>query len=484
MEQDVRLIDLLLANLHIVAAVTIALESLAIVCAIREVMNSRTSEGSIAWLLSLTFLPFPTAFLYLVFGWKQFDDYSKIRELSGRDKRAARARELSLVDEEATAAWPVLTRVSQLPFLAGNAVNLLIDGEETFASIFAGIAAAKSSILVQFFIIRDDQIGRALADALVERAKAGVSVHLLYDDVGSKGLPWRYLERLEAAGIRVAGFNKRHKLLRLHGPMRLNYRNHRKVVVVDGKVAWVGGHNVGDEYLGRDPAFGHWRDTHVRVEGPAAAACALAFAEDWHWATGEPMPLPVAAASSAAADGQAVLVMPTGPSDALEECAIAFSEVISRARRRLWIVSPYFVPGADMQTALYAAAMRGVDVRILLPETVDHRLVWLASYAHADDMVDHGVSVYRYGNGFLHQKVILVDDEIAGVGTVNFDNRSFRINFEITLWFTHPQTIAAVAAMLETDFAASRPTTADDLGRRSFVFRLVAQAAKLFSPIL
>ncbi len=484
MEHDIWLVDVVLRNLHIIALVTLALYALSITCAVREVLHGRTAQGSIAWLLSLAFFPFPTAFLYLVFGWKRFDDYVKVQSDTGREKRAERARELSLSDEVATSAWPALARVAQLPFLAGNKVDLLIDGDATFASILAGIAAARRTILVQFFIIHDDALGRRLADALIERAKAGVSVHVLYDDVGSKHLPRAYIRRLTDAGVLVSAFNKRHKLLRMTGPMRLNYRNHRKIVVVDGAVAWVGGHNVGIEYLGQDPRFGHWRDTHVRVEGPAAIACALVFCEDWNWATGTPAIYELPTTPPDMPGDEPVLVMPTGPADALEDCAIAFTEVISRARNRLWIVSPYFVPGVDVQTALYAAAMRGVDVRILLPEKADHRLVWLASYAHADDLVDHGINVYRYKSGFLHQKVILVDNEIAGVGTVNFDNRSFHINFEITLWFTHQRTISAIEAMLEADFAEGEPTPKDVLSTRSFAFRFLAQAARLFSPIL
>jgi cardiolipin synthase len=176
--------------------------------------------------------------------------------------------------------------------------------------------------------------------------------------------------------------------------------------------------------------------------------------------------------------------MPTGPADMLEDCAIAFSEVIARAERRLWIVSPYFVPDLDMQTSLYAAAMRGVDVRVLVPKKPDHRLVWLASIAHANRMIKYGVKIYRYTEGFLHEKVILVDDKIAGVGTVNFDNRSFRINFEITLWFTHEKMIGAVDRMLEDDFAASVLLTSQERARQPAGMRFLSEAARLLSPVL
>ena len=455
----------------------------AIYFAYSEIRRSRTSQGSIAWLLSLLLLPFPTTLIYLVFGLKLFDDYAALQQHSGRSLRKARAGRMSILDLPTSAEWPVLSNVSQLPFLVGNDVEILIDGEATFASIFDGISRAQTSLLVQFYIIRDDNLGREFADRLIERAKAGVAVHLLYDDVGCFFLPRSYKRRLADAGIRIHGFNHRHRFLRFLGPTRLNYRNHRKVVVMDGKEAWIGGINVGDEYMGRSKRFGLWRDTHVRVAGPAALAAALAFREDWQWATGEviepdvPKPIPIAGE-------QSVLVMPTGPADQLEDCAIAFMDVIARAEERLWIVSPYFVPDIDMQIALYAAAMRGVDVRVLIPEKPDHMLVWLASQAHAARMVAHGVQILRYPGGFLHTKAILVDNKIAGVGTVNFDNRSFRINFEITLWLTHQAALVDVEEMLSADFALGKPLTSEDIARIPHLLRFMAEASRLLSPVL
>lgn len=477
------IVDTVLNNLGILAAAATVLYAAAVVCAIREIMNSRTAQGSIAWLLSLFFLPLATVPLYLVFAWRSFEDYAKVRTRLGTRGRARRAEELRLTDAEGTAHWPVLTRIAGTPFLSGNVTDLLIDGAATFNSILDGISKAQHTILIQFFIVRDDEIGNQVADALIERAKAGVSVYFLYDDIGSKSLSWSYLERLTDAGITVSGFNERHKYLRMLGPMRLNYRNHRKVVVTDFQHTWVGGHNLADEYLGRSRRFGDWRDTHVKVSGPAAAAAAIGFSEDWQWANGSEIPLDAIKTIDQPGD-ESVLVMPTGPADDLENCAIAFVEAASRAKERLWIVTPYFVPGPEMQTALYAAAMRGVDVRVLLPEKVDHTLVWLASHSHADEMMARGIKVYRYQKGFLHQKVVLVDDKLTSIGTVNFDNRSFRINFELTLWFTHPRMIGKVTEMLERDFDNARQTGPDDLDRRSYAFRVAAQGARLLSPIL
>ncbi|WIJ23458.1 cardiolipin synthase [Devosia sp. RR2S18] len=471
------------AELHFLAGAMALVYLLAMVCAVREVMNSRTSQGSIAWLLSLALLPFPTAFLYLVFGWKAFDDYATDRIRNGRAARPLRAKDLKLIDRETSHSWPVQTKVSEVPFLSGNEVEVLVDGKATFDSIFEGIAQAKTYLLVQFYIIRDDALGRELADRLIERANAGVSVYLLYDDVGSTALPKAYRTQLRAAGIKVAGFNQRHKFLRIFGPTRINYRNHRKIVVVDGEHAWAGGHNVGVEYLGEDPRLGHWRDTHVRVSGPAALGCALLFREDWEWATGEVLPSTPPETVNTPGD-KSVLVMGTGPADKLEECAIAYTDLIGRARERIWIVSPYFVPDTDIRTALFAAKLRGVDVRLMLPNVPDHKVVWFASIAHADSMVQHGIPVYRYQDGFLHQKVVLMDDHIASIGSVNFDNRSFAINFEITLWFTDQETLKSVEEMLEKDFAGCRVVTQEEVENRSVPMRFIAQAARLLSPLL
>ena len=473
----------IIADLHLLAAIMGAIYLLAMVCAVREIMNSRTSQGSIAWLLSLALLPVPTVFLYLLFGWKAFDDYATDRIRNGRAARPLRAKDLALIDRETSHKWPVQVKVSEVPFLNGNEVELLIDGRATFDSIFAGIEKAREYLLVQFYIVRDDALGAELAKRLIERARAGVQIYLLYDDIGSTGMPKRYRRQLREAGIKVAGFNQRHKFLRIYGPTRINYRNHRKIVVADGEHAWVGGHNVGVEYLGEHARFGHWRDTHVRVSGPAALGCALLFREDWEWATGEV--LPATPPESVATPGdQSVLVMGSGPADKLEECAIAFTDIIGRARERVWIVSPYFVPDTDIRTALYAAKLRGVDVRIMLPDEPDHKLVWLASIAHADAMIEHGVSIYRYTRGFLHQKVVLMDDQIATIGSANFDNRSFAINFEITLWFTDRQSIDNVEAMLIEDFKSCRQVDLTEVRTRSLVMRFMTQAARLLSPLL
>jgi cardiolipin synthase len=341
------------------------------------------------------------------------------------------------------------------------------------------MAEARHYVLIQFYIVHDDQIGRAIQACLIERAKQGVRVYFLYDELGSHDLTDAYKNELEAAGVEIRPFNTR------KGPgnrFQINFRNHRKNVIVDGRVAWVGGHNVGDEYLGRDPKIGNWRDTHVRIEGPAAAGAQLSFLEDWYWATNRH--LEVDWTMYAAEGGEAnVLVMPTGPADELESAALMYTQAINTAKERIWIASPYFVPDEGVVHALQLAALRGVDVRLLIPDKSDNRLVDLAAASFFDDLANVGAKFYRYKDGFLHEKTMIVDDLAACVGTANFDNRSFRLNFEITAIIAEPDFIEEMAKMFEADFEKSRLMRAGEYDDKSFWFRLAVRLSALSAPI-
>jgi len=320
---------------------------------------------------------------------------------------------------------------------------------------------------------------RHLRDALIAKCREGVPVWFLYDEIGSKDLPAAYARSLREAGVSVRPF---HSTRGSGNRFQLNFRNHRKIVVVDGRVGWVGGHNVGDEYLGRDPGFTTWRDTHVRIEGPAALELQLSFLEDWRWATDETLQLdwePHAAEGSDAV----VLVLPSGPADRLETASLMYQQAIHSARERLWIASPYFVPDEGVLAALHLAALRGVDVRLIVPDEPDSRLVYYSAWAFAEPLLESGIRILRYEQGFLHQKVFLVDDRLAGVGTANLDNRSFRLNFEVTALIADAGVVAAVEAMLVADQAHARPMTADEVRGKPWWFRALARASFLTAPI-
>jgi len=454
-------------------------------CAYRAIVYTRTAQGAIAWAVSLIVLPYVSVPLYVVFGRRKFRGYVDARRAGDLEIHHV-ALELAGHEEEFRSRFDqdapgirTAENLAKMPFTAGNEAELLVDGEAIFDSILAGIAAAESYVLVQFYIVRDDELGREFERALVARARAGVRVYFLYDEIGCYGLPRDYLESLRAAGVQANPF------LTTRGPnnrFQINFRNHRKIVVVDGREAWVGGSNVGDEYMGRDPKIGPWRDTQVRIAGPAVHCVQLAFLEDWYFATGS---LPKLDWTPRRAEGGQldVLALPSGPADEQETAGLFFTAAINSARERLWIASPYFVPDDRVVGALQLAALRGVDVRILLPSKPDHVLVYLSSFSFLEELCDLGVRVYHYQPGFLHQKTMLIDDRASAVGTANLDNRSFRLNFEITAVLLGADFAREMEAMFETDFAASKEIDARELYRRSSWFQFASKASRLMAPI-
>ncbi len=453
--------------------------------ALSAIFTARTSQGAVAWSLALLLVPYGAVPAYWLLGASRFQGYVNAR----RHGASRLDRELRSVVEELRDCLTrpegdrgtilVAERLARLPVLGGNASRLLLDGEETFRDIFAGIRDARHSIVVQYYIIRDDDIGRELQSLLIQKARAGVAVHLLFDKIGSHALPGRFVRALEEAGVKVSPFRS----TRMGRPTRfqINFRNHRKIVVADGRVGWVGGLNVGDEYLGRDPEIGPWRDTHLRVEGPAALALQLAFVEDWYWATGS---VPDLVWEPVRVGEESILVLPSGPADEVDTVGLLIQAAFHGAKQRIWVASPYFVPDDGVLEALKLAAFRGVDVRVLIPERSDSRLVDLARVPALEELLRQDVRTFCYASGFLHAKVILVDDRVAGVGTVNLDYRSIRLNFEITALVFDESTIGEVAASFEEDFRGSTELTLQELSRRRLPSRVASRVAHLFAPVL
>ena len=470
----------------IIAIVVPLVELLGILTAVHAVMNARTSQGAIAWAISLVTFPWLALVLYAIFGRNKFNGYVLLRSSKDQDihhfieKIEAEAAAKKLIREELSDSERALTRLADMPVTRYNKSRLLIDGHETFPCIFEGIESAKQYILVQFFIVKDSAVGRELQSKLIQKARENVKVYFLYDEIGSHKLPQSYMRDMQIAGIVTSAF---HTTKGKTNRFQLNFRNHRKIVVVDGKVAYVGGHNVGDEYLGKHPKFGAWRDTHLKIEGPAVQGIQFCFVEDWYWATKGIPELNWEPCRTV--DGREnALVVASGPADRLETCGLMFVQAINEARERVWIASPYFVPDMQILSALKLAALRGVDVRILLPEKADHRTVYLASFSYYKNTLPLGIKIYRYTAGFMHQKVFLIDSRCAAVGTANLDNRSFRLNFEITILNYESLFIRAVETMLSNDFARSQPAAMDDYIRRPFLFRLAVRSASLLAPIL
>lgn len=460
--------------------------ALGIISAIDAIMSTRTEPGAIAWAISLVTAPVVAVPAYWVLGRSKFEGYVESMEDNQEDFEALVAHARTEMDpftvefETPTPGFDALKSLANMRLTGGNGAELLIDGQQTFDSILEGIAEAKEYVLVQFFIVHDDDLGRRLKDAMIERARAGVMVAFLYDELGSnfgKG----YRNDLREAGVKVSAFNTTQGW---RNKFQLNFRNHRKIVVVDGRTTWIGGHNVGDEYLGHDPDMSPWRDTHVRLDGPIAVQAQAVFAMDWYWAQREFLELDWAPDLAPDDSDMTGIVVATGPADPLETAGMFFVHALNSARDRIWITAPYFVPDEAIVKALMLASLRGVDVRILVPGIVDKWLADRAMYHYMELLADSNVKFYMHRPGFLHQKVMIVDDAIASIGTHNFDNRSFRLNFEISAVLYDEAFTAEVAEMLERDMATSElldPTTFKD---RSWLWRFSVNFARLWAPVL
>jgi len=453
--------------------------------AIHAALKVRTPQAALGWAVGLVTFPYFAIPLYWTFGRTKFIGYrcaftDQREPLHSAALEAAAALEPFATELDATdglARWRKI--LTTLPPTRANHVELLVDGDATFEAIFAAIESARDYLLIQFFIIHDDTLGMKFQERLIRKARDGVKIYFLYDEVGCHKLPHRWLRELRESGARVEGF----KTTRGWGNrFQLNFRNHRKLVLADGRVALTGGLNVGDEYMGRSKRFGPWRDTHTRLRGPAVQAAQLAFVEDWFWATDDVPPLRWTPTPAPGAD-QRALVLATGPADEADRCSLAFIRAVNSARTRLWVSSPYFVPDTTVLTALQLAALRGVEVRLLLPERIDHLLPMLSSYSYYESLALAGIELWRYQPGFLHQKALLVDDKLAAVGSINVDYRSFHLNFELVVMVADQTFCAQTEAMMAEDFARSRRVDLAEYARKPWWFKLAVRLARLFSPV-
>ena len=458
---------------------------LGVIAALDAIWKGRTSQGSVGWAIFLISFPYLAVPLYWMFGDRKFHGYINARR-SGDLKINNIAHDLkvkfknnNLISEDEHPEFSVVEALAKMPFTSYNKAEVLINGEATFGAIFKEIDEAQDYILVQFYKINDDKLGTKLQTKLITKAKERVRVYLLYDDIGCTPLPRSYMEKMRNNGIKVHNFKSRkgwaHRL-------RLNFRNHRKIVVVDGKTAFVGGLNVSDKYMGTHPKYGFWRDTHVKIEGPSVQSVQLPFISDWYWATREVPELNWEPTYLSEWKNN-VLVLPSGPADELETCGIFFVHAINSAKKRLWIISPYFVPDQQVLCALQLAGLRGVDVRLMIPQKSDLFITNLSTLSYLQDITKVGIKVYRYSKGFLHQKTMLIDDERSMIGTANLDNRSFRINFEINILFSSIAFAKKVEDMMIEDFANSFQITEEDYTKKPFWYKLAVKVARLLAPI-
>ncbi len=471
----------------IFSIVAVVVHTSGLIAAAHAVMVVRSSRGAIAWGMSLITFPWLALPLYLILGKNEFQAYAQALQAAYQEHYQLVSKVYStilefkaLLPKQFTALEKLTEVFSPLPFTAGNEIELLIDGQQTYEAMLQAIAQAQDYILLQSYIINDDQSGNKFKEALIEKAKQGIRISLLYDKIGSRKLSRNYLKSLRQSGIKVGGFGSTR---RKGNRFRINFRNHRKILIVDGQVAFMGGINIGDEYLGKDPHFGAWRDTHLKIKGAAVQCLQSVFLGDWYWVTKE-IPQVSWQVQASQEFNQSTLILPTGPSDKLQNCNLFFLHLIERSRTRLWIASPYFVPDNSILNALKLAALRGVDVRIILPNRPDYLTVYVCSFSYYTEMQAVNIKLYRYRSGFMHQKVILVDEDIAGVGTVNLDNRSFFLNFEVMTFSVDGYFIQNVESMLQQDLNVSRQINLHGYETKPFYHKLAARVSRLLAPIL
>ncbi len=476
----------------LLSAILILNMTLATVIIFRE----RRDIGSTwAWLLVLYFIPLLGFVLYLFFAqnfkrtrlfeWKEIDrtgtEEAAKEQLVRVSETGHAMRNPAANDYHDLIVMHLKAKLAL--YSEDNEVELLLDGKRKFDRLFRDIAEAKDHIHIQYYIIQKDELGAKLIRALAEKARSGVSVRLLYDELGSRRLNGRSLGELrEAGGIAEAFFPSKFRLINF----RLNYRNHRKLVIIDGKIGYVGGFNVGDEYLGLSPKFGYWRDTHLRIRGGAVQAMQTRFILDWNQASREDIHYrPNLFPGPGAGSGKTgVQIVASGPESKLEYIKNGYVKMISSAKRSILIQTPYFVPDAGYLDALRIAALSGVQVSIMIPDKPDHPFIYWATLSHIGVMLKAGVSVYLYRNGFMHAKTIVVDEEIASVGTANMDVRSFKLNFEVNAFLYDKEISGKLADAFREDIKVSEILTPEKYARRSRLIRIKESVSRLLSPIL
>ena len=478
------LLTIVLTALHVGVVYTVLLH------------ERRQPSAMLAWLLALALLPG----LGVIAWW--FLGRARAHRAGDQDGSAARAIDTMLarhaiefsaapldappVGEAGGSVLALARSLSSTPPTQGNQVELLVDGEATFTSMRDAIRGAEDHIHFQSYIIHADAVGRSLRTLLTSRAQEGLRVRVLFDGVGGSQLPTRFWKPLEEAGGEVAVFRPLGPILaRAPWRNRIDFRNHRKILVVDGRVGFTGGLNAGREYVHQTRAYGRWRDTHTRMEGPVVLALQRAFATDWIHAGGAgfegrryfPEPLPVR-------EGCVVQAVDSAPMQAHSPISYLHTHSFHRASWRIWLSSPYFIPIPSIEQSLRSAALRGCDVRLLVPARSDHKIVGLASESYYAALLDAGVRIFRYEPGFMHAKSMLVDDWLACVGSANMDVRSFHLNYELSAFVYGGSFLSELADQFTSDFERSREWVQEHERAVPRLRRLGRAAARLLSPVL
>ncbi len=449
------------------------------------VSENRNASKSLAWILALICLPVVGLVLYLLFGQslRRESMLSKVNreKLFNSNKLPDIDVDSLTLSENNKQLIKMCNRLEASRFYPGNNVRMYVRGNDKFDDMLNDINLAQKFVHIQYFIIRDDALGRRVRDALVAAVKRGVEVRLLYDDMGSFTTSRRFFEDMKQQGIEVRAFMR---IFQFRPSWRLNFRNHRKIVVVDGIVGYIGGMNIADRYVNGDADLS-WRDTHIRIEGPAVHGLQMSFSVDWCYESKTVLSDEKYFPRLAPMGDKGVQIVMSGPTGPWSTIAMMCEKIVSMAQEYVYIQTPYFLPTDSLVYALQVAAMSGVDVRIMIPDRTDWVVMRWGSFSYISQMLNAGVKVYLYKPGMLHAKTIVADDELVSIGSANFDFRSFEHNFETNALVYG----ADMALRVKRDFMTDMQQCVliDNLAewrQRPFVQKVCESVVRLVSPVL
>ncbi len=465
----------------------------AIIVAISVILDNRNPTKTIAWVVVLFVLPILGLIFYFligknyrkekIFSRKELKDFERIRNLS--DNQIIELKDADFIgNEKIRTKIPIinlLLRNSKALLTTKNRVQILNNGKQTFRSIISELNKAKHHIHLEYYIIDDDKIGNEIREILIGKSKDGIKVRIIFDDVGSWKLGKKYINSLKDAGVELYPF------MPVRFPFlanRINYRNHRKIIVIDGRVGFVGGMNIADRYIYGSVEIPFWRDTHLKIEGEAVNSLQVVFLTDWHFVSGKIISshsyLPVSKIQS----NQLVQITASGPDSDWASIMQAYFSAISTAQDYIYIAVPYFIPNESILTALKTVSLSGVDVRIIIPGKPDSYFAFHGTRSYVEELLETGIRVYYYQKGFIHSKLIIVDDVFASVGTANMDIRSFDDNFEINALIYDEKLCNDLKSSFLEDLANCNEADIELHRERNFKIKIFESFARIFSPLL
>jgi len=457
------------------------------------IIDRRDPPKALGWIVVVAFIPVAGLVLFTLFGRnhrkKKIFDRKLIKDL--QQIEALSGKQLEFLNDDGTVQHDSITRNKDTITLllnnnkalltTRNRVEVLNNGHETFDSILEALAAAKESIHLEYYIFENDYIGGRIGEILMEKARSGVEVRFIYDDVGSWSIGRRFISQLRKAGVETGCFMP---VVFPWLTSRINYRNHRKIIVVDGRVGFTGGLNIADRYMVTTGKKA-WRDTHLRLEGDAVMMLQTIFVTDWFFVSGHEQLDDLKYFPRNETKGFVpVQIASSGPDSDWAAIMQAYFAAITRARDHIYIASPYFLPNNAMLTALRVASLSGVDVRIMIPKNSDHKLVYWATCSYISDMLKAGVKIYQYYRGFNHSKLLMIDGQCCSIGTANMDIRSFEDNFEVSAMIYDPQFTAQMEEIFLADLRGSSQINPRKWDQRPFYQKFIEALSSLLSPLL